>query len=409
VIICHPLDVETALILITVKLIIIMRLYINILIAFFVLSCSHHLPESNESWAVKMANAVIKRYDSLMYYNGFSPGWQYDIAMLGQTIDKLGYLDTIYTKYHEDYLNYFVTDSGIRKYKLEDYNLDNVNPAKGLITLYKRTGKEKYLNAINLIVKQLEQQPKTHSGGYWHKKRYPWQMWLDGVYMSSPFLAQYANEFNKPAWFDTVAFQIMHIYSNTLDPKTGLLYHAWDESKTQRWCDPETVKTKEFWGRAMGWYLMAIVDVLDYLPVDYPKRDSIIKILANTSEALLRVRDSKTGLWYQVLNKGGQEGNYIEGSCSAMFTYVFAKGAKKGYLPADYLDIARKSFLSMIDNFIITGDDGLPVMTSICGAAGLGGNPYRDGSYAYYIGERKVNNDPKGVAPFIMAALELNM
>ncbi len=387
-----------------------MRLYFKIiLIALFVLSCSHHSPENTESWAVKMANAIIKRYDSLMYYNGFSPGWQYDIAMLGQTIDKLGFIDTIYTKYHEDYLNHFVTDSGIKKYKLEDYNLDNVNPAKGLITLYKRTGKEKYLNAINIIIKQLENQPRTHSGGYWHKKRYPWQMWLDGVYMSSPFLAQYANEFNKPAWFDTVAFQIMHIYSNTRDPRTGLLYHAWDESRSQRWCDPGTGRSKEFWGRAMGWYLMAIVDVLDYLPADYPKRDSIINILLNTSEALLRVRDPKTGLWFQVLDKGGQKGNYIEGSCSAMFTYVFAKGAKKGYLPSKFLDISKKSFLSMIDNFIITGDDGMPVMTNICGAAGLGGNPYRDGSYEYYIGERKVNNDPKGVAPFIMAAMELNM
>ena len=361
-------------------------------------------------WSARMANAAMMRCDSLMWANdGRKPRWQYDVAMLGQAIDKLGYIDTIYSKYHEDYLNYFIQDDDIKNYGLEEYNLDNVNPAKGLITLYKRTGKEKYLNAINLIVKQLEQQPKTKSGGYWHKEKYPWQMWLDGIYMSSPFLTQYANEFNKPAWFDTVAFQIIHIYSKTYDPETGLLYHAWDESKSQAWCNPVTGQSKEFWGRAMGWYMMAIVDVLGYLPNDHPKRDSIITILVRTSEALLRIRDPKTGLWFQVLDKGTQEGNYLEASCSSMFTYAFAKGAKMGYLPVKYQDIAGKSFQAMVDNFVTIGDDGIPVMTNICGAAGLGGKPYRDGSYSYYIHEKRIDNDTKGVAPFIMAAIELNL
>ncbi|MBN2275766.1 MAG: glycoside hydrolase family 88 protein [Bacteroidales bacterium] len=360
-------------------------------------------------WSVKMADAAMVRCDSLMWCNDDRKHkWQYDVAMLGQAIDKLGYIDTIYSKYHEDYLNYFIRDSIIIKYKLKDYNLDNVNPAKGLITLYKRTGEEKYLNAINIIVRQLEQQPRTRSGGFWHKAKYPYQMWLDGIYMSSPFLAQYANEFNKPAWFDTVAFQIMHIYEKTCDPETGLLYHAWDESREQAWCDPETGRSKEFWGRAMGWYMMALVDVLGYLPNDHPKRDSIIAILVNTSEALLRVRDPETGLWYQVLNKGGQEGNYLEASCSSMFTYAFAKGAKMDYLPVKYQKIAEESFQALIDNFIITGDNGLPVMTGICAAAGLGGNPYRDGSYEYYVNEQKRDDDTKGVGPFIMAAIELN-
>ncbi|MBN1415961.1 MAG: glycoside hydrolase family 88 protein [Bacteroidales bacterium] len=361
-------------------------------------------------WSVKMANAAMIRHDSLICWNeDRKPRWQYDVAMLGQAIDKLGYIDTAYSKYHEDYLNYFVKDDTIIKYKLEEYNLDNVNPAKGLITLYKRTGKAKYLNAIDLIIRQMEHQPKTQSGGYWHKAKYPWQMWLDGIYMSSPFLAQYANEFNKPDWFDTIAYQIMHIYTKTYDPNTGLLYHAWDESKTQQWCNPATGQSKEFWGRAIGWYMMAIVDVLGYLPDDHPKRDSIINILVSTSEALLRVRDPETGLWYQVLDKGGQEGNYLEASCSSMFTYAFAKGAKMGYLPATYQDIALNSFQALIDNFIKTGDDGLPVMTNICGGAGLGGYPYRDGSYNYYITERRVDNDTKGVAPFILAAIELNL
>lgn len=390
-----------------------MNLNTLLIVLILFTACAHKTTSSDDepkSWAVNMANAAISRCDSLLYYNNNPAKWQYDVAMLGQAIDKLGYIDTVYSNYHRDFLNYFVLEDGtIKKYRNTDYNLDHVNPAKGLITLYKRTGEEKYLNAINLFVRQLEQQPTTTSGGFWHKKVYPSQMWLDGVYMSSPFLAQYAYEFNKPAWFDTVAFQIMHIYSKTYDPATGLLYHAWDESKSQAWCNQATGQSNEFWGRSMGWYMMALVDVLEYFPDDHSKKDSIINILEKTSEAILKVRDKETGLWYQVLNKGGEEGNYIEGSCSAMFTYAFAKGAKRGYLPPKYLDIARESFQGMIKNLVVPGEDGHPVMTNICGGAGLGGNPYRDGSYSYYINEKKVDNDPKGVAPFIMAALEVGI
>ena len=153
--------------------------------------------------------------------------------------------------------------------------------------------------------------------------------------------------------------------------------------------------------------MMALVDVLEYLPADYESRDSIIYIFSSTAEALLQFRDTETGLWYQVLDKQGEAGNYLEASCSAMFTYAFAKGANKGYLPDKFLNISEECFNSIVKNFIFTDDNGLPVMTKICGAAGLGGDPYRDGSYEYYIHERKIDNDPKGVAPFIMAALEL--
>ena len=329
--------------------------------------------------------------------------------MLGQAIDKLGYLDAKYSRYHEDFIDHFITEDGyILTYDKEEYNLDNVNPAKGLITQYKRKGDIKYLNAINTTVDQLRDQPRTNSGGYWHKLKYPWQMWLDGIYMSSPFLAQYAMEFNKREWFDTVSEQITLIYGQTLDPETGLLYHAWDESRTQKWCNPSTGQSRHFWGRAMGWYMMALVDVLDYLPSDYRSRDTIISILNSTAEALLQFRDEETGLWYQVLDRQNEEGNYLEASCSAMFTYSFAKGANKGYLPEKFNDIAAASFQSITEHFIKTGEDGLPIMINICGAAGLGGTPYRDGSYTYYINEQRVDNDPKGVGPFILAAIELN-
>ena len=360
-------------------------------------------------WAEKMANSVITSYDSLINYNDPDKiKWQYDVAMLGQAIDKLGYIDQKYSKYLEDYIQYFVEEDGsVKNYKMSDYNLDHINPAKNLFTLYKRTGEEKYLIAIHNFIKQLENQPKTKSGGFWHKKRYPYQMWLDGIYMSSPFMAQYAKEFNKPEWFDTVAFQIILIYKMTVDESTELLYHAWDESKEQKWCDPVTGKSKQFWSRAMGWYAMAIVDVLDYFPENHPKRNELITILNNISEALLKVRDPETGLWYQVLDAGGKEGNYIEASGSSMFTYTFAKGFKKGYLPSKFYETALYAFDAIIEEFIRLDNSGLITVKGICGSAGLGGDPYRDGSYEYYINEKKVDNDPKGVAPFILAAIEL--
>ncbi len=366
------------------------------------------VPETK--WSVKMADAVMHQYDSLVYYlNPNKVKWEYDYAFLGQAIDRLGNIDPKYSKYMSDYIDFFVREDGsIYKYKLSDYNIDRVNPGKNVITLYKRTSKEKYKKVIDQLVQQMEEHPKTETGGYWHKKRYPYQMWLDGIYMASPFLAQFAKEFNQPEWFDVVTQQITLIYSKTKDAESGLLYHAWDESKEQKWSDPETGLSPHFWSRAMGWYVMAIVDVLDYLPENHKDRARLIEILNECCEALLKVKDPKTNLWYQVLDQGEREGNYLEGSGSSMFTYVFAKGANKGYLDSKYKQLANDTFDGIINNLIIEKPDGHIEMIDICGGCGLGGNPYRDGSFEYYITEKKVVNDTKGVAPFILAAIELD-
>jgi unsaturated rhamnogalacturonyl hydrolase len=352
----------------------------------------------------------MARSDSLVHYlNPPSVKWQYDVAFLGQAIDKLGDIDPRYSKYMEDYVDYFVhKDGSVLGYKVEEYNLDQINPAKNIITVYKRTGDPVYRTALDQFLTQMESQPTTKTGGYWHKKIYPWQMWLDGIYMASPFLAQYAKEFNDPKWFDVVAYQIELIYSKTLDKKTGLLYHAWDESREQKWCDPQTGRSLYPWSRATGWYIMAILDILEYLPSDHPDRDDLIEILQKTCDALVRVRDPKSGIWYQVLNHGGREGNYLEGSGSAMFTYVFAKGARQGYLDRKYRKIAESAFDGILKELVTVDEKGLVTMRNICGGCGLGGNPYRDGSYEYYINEKRFDNDTKGVAPFILAALELD-
>lgn len=372
-------------------------------------SSSSSAGKSQEKWSVRMANTLMVQYDTLLKMDGGRIRWQYDVSFVGQAIDKLGDLDPKYSKYMEDYINFFVREDGtVHRYRVEEYNIDRINPAKNLITLYKRTGEKKYRDAIELHIQQMREHPKTESGGFWHKKIYPNQIWLDGLYMASPFLAQYAKEFNAPEWFDLVTKEIKLAYQVTLDEKTGLLYHAYDESREMGWANPETGQSPHFWGRAMGWYTMAIVDVLDFLPKNHPDRDSIITILQNVSEALLKVRDPETGLWFQVLDLGGKEGNYVEGSGSAMFAYVFAKGAKNGYLDQKYWDIANTTFDGIIEHLIVEQEDGLIIMKNIVGPTGLGGNPYRDGSYEYYISETIVDNDPKGTAPFIIAALELD-
>lgn len=390
-----------------------MKAFIIILIAALTSGCAQPdktgEKEKYLSWAMKFSDAVMHRSDSLVYYDRDKPKYEYDYAFLASAIEKLGQYDKKYSDYAQAYIDYFVQEDGtIYTYKLSDYNIDRVRPGLNMLGLYEKTGNEKYKIAAQTLVRQMEEHPRTHASGFWHKKSYPWQMWLDGLYMASPFLAKYAQMFDKNEWFDEVAFQLQLVYEKTLDPKTGLLYHAWDESREQLWCNPETGQSKHFWSRATGWYMMALVDVPDYLPENHPEREKIIDLLNKLSEALLKVRDEETGLWYQVLDMGGREGNYVEASGSAMFIYAFAKGAKKGYLPEKYLQMAKEAFNSLIENLVVQDEDGYPTLTNTCGACGLGGNPYRMGDYEYYISEKQIDNDQKGVAPVILAAVELS-
>lgn len=390
-----------------------MKISILLLVLFFILGCNPAKKEKENQkelyWAMKFADGVLHRSDSLIYYLRDKPKYEYDYAFLGSSIDQLGDIDTKYSDYMKVYIDYFVQEDGtIHGHKLTNYNIDRIRPGLNMLELYKRTGEDKYKIAIETLVSQMETQPRTNSKGFWHKKRYPSQMWLDGLYMASPFLAMYAKEFNQHKWFDEVAFQLKEVYHKTLDTNTGLVYHAWDESKEQRWSNPETGQSKHFWSRGTGWYFMALVDVLDYLPENHPERESLVGILQQLSEAILKVQDKETGLWYQVLDQGKREGNYLEASGSAMIIYAFAKGARKGYLDKKYLEIANQSFDSLIKNLVVDDENGFPVLTNTCGACGLGGNPYREADYNYYILEKKVDNDQKGVAPVIFAAIELN-
>jgi unsaturated rhamnogalacturonyl hydrolase len=313
-----------------------------------------------------------------------------------------------YLRFVSDWIDHFVqADGTIRSYRADEYNIDQINAGKLLFGALERTGDARYRKALALLREQLRTQPRNNSNGFWHKQIYPYQMWLDGIYMAGPFLAEYGFRFEEPDTLDDVIHQMMLIEERTRDEKTGLLYHAWDESKQQRWSDPITGRSQYFWGRAVGWYVMAIVDVLDFLPREHAYRQDLIAILDQTAAALIRVQDKATGLWFQILDLPERTGNYLEASASAMFVYSFAKAVREGYLAQDYLLSARRAYHGLLQNLIKIDSQGLLTLERVCGGAGLGGEPYRDGSFEYYVTEKIIPNDPKGVGPFILAALEI--
>ncbi|MXV49484.1 glycoside hydrolase family 88 protein [Pedobacter sp. HMF7647] len=338
--------------------------------------------------------------------------WSYDHGVMLEGVDAVwkNTADGKYFAYMQKSMDAYVgADGSIRSYKAEDYNIDNVKNGRTLLTLYKVTGQKKYFNAATLLWNQLKKQPRTNEGGFWHKKIYPNQMWLDGLYMGEPFYAEYAAYIHEDKAFDDIANQFIWMEKHSRDPKTGLLYHGWDELKEQQWANKTTGMSPNFWGRAMGWYGMAIVDVLDYFPADHPKRAELLAILNRFAAAVKTVQDTKSGLWYDLLNMPNLKGNYHEASASAMFVYALAKGVRNGYLPASYLSVANKGFNGIKKEFIKTDASGQTDFEGTVSVSGLGGKPYRDGSVAYYLKEKVVSNDGKGLGAAIVAAAEMEL
>jgi len=337
--------------------------------------------------------------------------WTYDQGVVLKGLEgvwnKTG--DGDYFRYIQQSMNFFVDkDGNIRTYKQDEFNIDNINNGRILLLLYKVTNDEKYWKAATLLREQLRKHPRTSEGGFWHKKVYPYQMWLDGLYMAEPFYAEYAAYMGEDTAFNDIARQFILMEKHSRENKTGLLYHGWDESKKQKWADPVTGCSPNFWARAMGWYGMALVDVLDYFPADHVQRKELISILNRFAAAVVKVQDTKTGLWWDILNMAGKEKNYTEASASSMFVYALAKGARLKYLPASYLAAARKGYNGIVKNFIKT-EDGRTNLYGTVSVSGLGGDPYRDGSYEYYISEKVVKNDPKGIGAFMLASNEIEM
>lgn len=312
-----------------------------------------------------------------------------------------------YFDYVEKWADSLINEKGeIHLYRKDTYNLDYINSGKVLFDLYRETHKEKYRLAMDDLIDQLKKQPRTSDGGYWHKQIYNRQMWLDGLYMASPFMAQYGVEFNQPQWIDEAVRQFALCHLHTYAAKTGLYHHAWNEDKSERWADPVTGHSPNFWGRSIGWWFMALVDALDYIPENHAGYADMVSWIKGLAETLPKYQD-KNGLWYQVIDQPDREGNFPEASVTAQCMYAYAKAVNKGYIDAEYRSVAEKALKGISDKLLIRNVDGTLTLTRCCQVGGLGGKPYRDGSFEYYIGEKMRDNDAKATGPFIMGCLEL--
>jgi len=395
--------------------------FLSILISFliFFLACNQQEKSDRYTadydnymgWSIKMADSEMARRGNSLMYGGSDPDakWRYTTGLFLKSLFELWQEteDSRYLEYVRNVIDSFIEENGeIKTYKMTDFNLDKINSGKILLELYQISNDIKYKRSAEILREQLRKQPRTSEGGFWHKKRYPSQMWLDGIYMSSPFYARFGVMFGEREVFDDVLKQIKLIDVHTRDSETGLRYHAWDESGEQVWADPLTGCSPHFWGRAMGWYSMALVDVLDYIPAEYESRSQILYILNDLLKAIAKYQDA-SGLWYQIVNLGERSGNYLESSCSAMFVYSLAKAINKGYIDQLYRDIAVKGYTGLLNEMISIDNDDKISLHNICSVAGLGGHPYRDGSFEYYISEPVVSNDLKGIGPFIMAGIQM--
>jgi unsaturated rhamnogalacturonyl hydrolase len=289
-------------------------------------------------------------------------------------------------------------DGALTGFDPNEFNIDNVNAGKALFPLFALTGEARFRSAIDKQNAQLERHPRTQSGNFWHKKIYPHQVWLDGLYMAQPFRCAYAQLANRPEIFDDVTRQFAHVHQTMRDANSGLYYHGWDESRTERWSNPETGCSPCFWGRAMGWFMMALVDCCELTAKASPPTHAMLaEILRETSDALMRVRSTR-GLWYQVLDRGSSPDDYEETSATLMIAYTLMKGARLHVLPNALAATGLESLQACLDRFLTK-----EYLHGICGVAGLGNVPYRDGSYEYYLSEPVVMNDPKGVGALFMA------
>lgn len=362
-------------------------------------------------WSQRMADSAITRWpDGRFAPAGARWVWNYELGTFLEGMDTVWAEteDPRYFAYIKKSVDQFVRpDGSITTYVPAEHQLDSILLGRQLLLLYRVTHDPRYSKAATFLYGQLQQQPRNPDGGFWHKQIYPHQMWLDGLYMGEPFYAEYAASFSHPEAFRDIALQFEVIYEHVRDPKTGLLYHGWDESKKQPWANPATGDSSQFWARGVGWYMTALVDTIPNFPREDPGREKLIEQLQQLAPAIARVQDAKTGLWWEVLDKGGEKGNYLEASASCMFVYALVRGVRLGILPSSYLKNARRGYAGIRSHFVQTASDGDVSLTGTVKGAGLGGHPYRDGTYAYYIGEKTATNDPKGIGAFLLASSEI--
>ncbi|WP_317128492.1 glycoside hydrolase family 88/105 protein [Hymenobacter radiodurans] len=331
----------------------------------------------------RMADSFIKWHpDSIVIGSRKMTRWDYEQGLMLKALERVWQRtgDPKYFTYIQKDLDLFVQpDGSIRTYKIEDYNLDNLTTGHALLlmsqmSLGSSAVQQKYVKAAQLLRKQLAEQPRTKAGGFWHKKIYPNQMWLDGLYMAQPFYAEYNQVFKQAQDFDDVAKQFALIEKNLVDPKTGLLYHGYDESREQQWANKQTGQSPNFWDRGMGWYAMALVDVLDYFPKEHKEYANLLKYVQRLAPVLAKYQDQKTGTWSLVVDQGSRKGNYAEASGSSMFVYMLAKGVRMGYLDKSYQKVADKGYQGLLKTFVANEADGALAFNGTVSVGGLGAN-----------------------------------
>ena len=376
----------------------------------FLFLCTTTLAFSEEPVSVQFANSIMSRHPETYSRWGYVTG----TVLKGFETVWRHTGDQKYFDYIKKTVDASLDEHGnINGFNASKKSIDDAEEARILLILYKETGQNKYKIAADSVRTQFDIQPRTSEGGFWHKQVYPHQMWLDGLYMGAPFYLNYSLMFDHPKDIDDVTKQFLLIREHLYDTKTGLYYHAWDESKEMFWANKETGLSQCFWGRGLGWYAMALVDVLENLPKDHKDYPKLVKIVDDLAVALQKVQDTKTGLWWQVLDQSDRFGNYLEASASSMFVYSIAKAVRLGILDKSFYSVAKKGYDGLLKYLVVKDYNGNLNLGRICESAGLGGNysqKVRDGSFDYYAFiEPIIPNDGKGTGPFLMAATEIEM
>lgn len=340
---------------------------------------------------------------------GRESNWNYVDGCMINAVIELYHITkkTRFLDFADLFIDYFVKEDGsIISYDPMEYNLDNVNAGKTLFDLYQLTHKEKYRRAMDTVYSQLLTQPRTSTGNFWHKKIYPNQIWLDGLYMAQPFYMQYEAEYNNCKNCMDSYNQFLNVYRLMRDTRNGLYYHAYDDSRQMFWCDKVTGLSDNFWLRAMGWYAMALIDTMEVMPhFMSEEKKHMNRIYKELVDAMLPYQDENSGMWYQVVNRGGILPNYLEESGSAIFSYAIMKSVRLGYLPDEYYRCGEKAFNGICNTYLCEKHGKLQ-LGGICLVAGLGNTDMREGTFDYYMREPVVENDAKGIAPLILAYIE---
>ncbi len=358
---------------------------------------------------------MSRRADSLEYRAGAKGSWNYTSGFFAYALERLGQVsgDPRFTDFGVRIVDSCIGPEGsIRGYDASEFNLDLIAPGRAVLVRYEQTREPRLRKALETLRHQLEVQPRTGDGAFWHKRLYPNQMWLDGLYMAGPFYARYGTVFGEPAATEDAARQILLADQHLYDPATGLLYHAWDSTRTQSWADPRSGHSPSFWARSIGWYAMAAADILEELPPGQASAVSATAALRRVADGIVRWQDPASGVWWQVVDQGGRPGNYLEASASCMYVYALAKAVNRGWLPrAPYQGAALSGYAGLVHEFVSASPSGQLSLTHCCSVAGLNNRNSagrdRDGSFGYYVSEPVVENDLKGVSAFILAGLEV--